>query len=210
MTTHPGDSTSRSHSHYFDSSPTSASSPRTLHVALPDVSFDFTSDAGVFGRHRLDPGTKILLQEAPELPDHGTFLDLGCGAGPIALTMALRRPTSRVWAVDVNQRARDLVTSNARSLGVDNVVVASPQDVPEDLFFDIIWSNPPIKIGKSNLHALLEKWLTRLTPQGSALLVVHKNLGSDSLATWCRTQGWDTRRLVSRQGYRLLRVTPSR
>jgi 16S rRNA (guanine1207-N2)-methyltransferase len=202
MTTPPG-----AHSHYSDSVPMAASDPRTVHVSLPDLAFDFRTDAGVFGRQRLDPGTKILLLEAPKLPEKGQFLDLGCGAGPIALTMAMRRPASSVVAVDVNRRARDLTAGNAHSLGLDNVVVHPPEEVPEDILFDVIWSNPPIKVGKAVLHAMLSTWIPRLTPEGSAILVVHKNLGSDSLATWCSGQGWTVRRLTSRQGYRLLQIT---
>ncbi len=184
-----------------------SSDRRTVHVLLPDLSFDLQTDAGVFGRHKLDPGTKILLLEAPDLPEEGHFLDLGCGAGPIALTMALRRPQSRVVAVDVNRRARDLTADNARSLGLSNVVVHAPEDAPGDILFDVIWSNPPIKVGKAVLHSMLSTWIPRLAPGGAAVLVVHKNLGSDSLASWCTQQGWMVRRLTSRQGYRLLHIT---
>lgn len=194
------------HSHYFDAEPTSTHDERTIHVTLPDLSFDLQTDSGVFARHRLDPGTKILLQEAPPLPDSGTFLDLGCGAGPIAITMALRRPGCRIWAVDVNQRARRVTTGNVRRLGLDNVEVAAPAEVPAELTFDAIWSNPPIKVGKTVLHTMLEFWLDRLAPGGCAILVVHKNLGSDSLAAWLEGRNRSVSRLASRQGYRLLRV----
>lgn len=194
-------------SHYFDAAPSARSDPHTIHVSLPDLSFDLQTDAGVFGRRRLDPGTKILLQEAPALPDRGRFLDLGCGAGPIALAMAMRRPDSDVVAVDVNERARLLTVENARALGLPNIVVSSPDGVPDDLRFDVIWSNPPIKVGKEILHSMLLRWISRLESRGSAIVVIHKNLGSDSLATWCRTQGWKVERLLSRQGYRLLRIS---
>lgn len=173
---------------------------------MPDVSFDLITDSGVFGRHRLDPGTKLLLQEAPDLPETGTFLDLGCGAGPIAITMSLRRPNSRIWAVDVNERARQVTSDNIRRLGLTNIDVTSPDSVPDDVRFDVIWSNPPIKVGKAVLHSMLLTWLQTLNENGYAVLVVHKNLGSDSLASWLETVGWRVRRLTSRQGYRLLYV----
>lgn len=201
------DDADRPSSHYFDSSPVSASDRRTIRVDLPDHSFDMSTDAGVFSRHRLDPGTKILLQEAPPLPSEGTFLDLGCGAGAIALTMALRRPESTVWAVDVNDRARALCQENAHRLGITSIHVAEPQLVPESVSFDVIWSNPPIKVGKAALHAMLDHWLSRLSPHGRAVLVVHKNLGADSLAARLLEKGWGVERLKSRQGYRLLLVS---
>lgn len=194
------------HSHYFDSKPSAPRDERTVHVSLPDLSFDLRTDSGVFARSRLDPGTKILLQEAPTLPETGAFLDLGCGAGPIALTMAKRRPTCRIFAVDVNERARRLTADNAQRLGLGNIVVVSPDEVSKDIQFDVIWSNPPIKVGKSILHSMLETWLNRLSHEGHAVLVVHKNLGSDSLAHWLESKQWTVERITSRQGYRLLRV----
>jgi 16S rRNA G1207 methylase RsmC len=78
--------------------------------------------------------------------------------------------------------------------------------VPDGLMFDGIWSNPPIRAGKAHLHALLERWLARLTADGEARLVVHKHLGADSLAKWLAGEGWTTERLASRAGYRILRV----
>jgi 16S rRNA G1207 methylase RsmC len=163
----------------------------------------------VFGRRRLDPGTKILLLEAPALPEQGEFLDLGCGVGPIAITMALRRPSARVWAVDTNERARQLTSTNSERLGLGNVEVLGPTDVPDEIRFDVIWSNPPIKVGKKALHEMLSTWIPRLTDEGRAILVVHKNLGSDSLAAWIESKGWTVQRLASRQGYRLLEVRRS-
>lgn len=198
--------------HYFDARPHVRSQRRMIRVTLPDLTFELLTDTGVFSHGRLDAGTKILLSEAPDLPESGTFLDLGCGAGPIALTMALRRPQARIWAVDVNERARQLVIDNARALNLDSIRVADPESVVdastgEPVRFDVIWSNPPIKIGKTALHDLLRTWLDRLDDHGVAVLVVHKNLGSDSLAVWLGELGWQVRRIASRRGYRVLRVT---
>ena len=66
----------------------------------------------VFSSTRLDLGTRQLLAEAPPLPPEGTFLDIGCGWGPIAVSMALESPAARVWAIDVNSRALDLTWRN--------------------------------------------------------------------------------------------------
>lgn len=208
--------------HYFNAQPSVPSQRRVIRVQLPDLSFEIETDAGVFSHGRLDAGTKILLIEAPALPEQGRFLDLGCGAGPIALTMAQRRPQAEVVAVDINDRARQLVVDNARRLGLANVTVAEPDTVlgSSDVAdtstptgsraattFDVIWSNPPIKVGKAALHQMLNTWLPRLSMNGVAVLVVHKNLGSDSLATWLTGRGWSVRRLASRQGYRVLVIT---
>ena len=122
------------------------------------------------------------------------------------MTMARRRPECRVWAVDVNARARRLTSDNAATLGLRNVTVAAPQEVPDDVSFAAMWSNPPIKVGKSELHDMMRRWLPRLSTDGVGVLVVNKNLGSDSLQKWLTAQGHPTKRLASRQGFRLLRV----
>ena len=127
--------------------------------------------------------------------------------GAITCVTALRAPGAAVWAIDVNRRARALTESNAAAIGVgDRVRVAAPDDVPDDIRFDRILSNPPIRVGKAALHELLLRWLPRLTDDGVAHLVVQKHLGSDSLSRWLASQGYPTERLASRAGYRILEV----
>lgn len=192
--------------HYFHAQPAVASRPGSVRLDLPDRSMVLETDRGVFSAGHVDPGTKYLLLEAPPPPERGTFVDVGCGYGPIACTLAARRPGATVWAVDVNERAVALCGANAQRLGVENVRTALAADVPADLQVDLIWSNPPIRIGKPALHELLLAWLGRLTPAGSALLVVQKHLGADSLQRWLVEGGWATERIGSRTGYRLLEV----
>jgi 16S rRNA (guanine1207-N2)-methyltransferase len=182
-------------------------------LVLPDLTAELAVDRGVFATEHVDPGTRHLLLDAPPpAPGTGHALDLGCGYGPIAVTLATRAPDATVWAVDVNERAVALCRANAEALGLGNVraTVASDErptgDVPDDVRFDLIWSNPPVRIGKPALHALLDRWLDRLTPGGEAWLVVHKHLGSDSLQRWLAERGRPTRRHSSRAGYRILVV----
>jgi len=163
-------------SHYFDDDPSVASKRRQVPLHLPDLSIDLIVDRGVFSAQQIDPGTRVLLVEAAQPGDAKTILDVGCGYGPIACTVASRAPKATVWAVDVNERARDLCEANAKKHNL-NIEVRSPQDLPEDVRFDLIVSNPPIRIGKKNLHALLTLWLDRLKPDGYAELVVQKHLG---------------------------------
>jgi 16S rRNA (guanine1207-N2)-methyltransferase len=193
-------------SHYFDQRPGVASDTELVEVALPDLAFTFETDRGVFSHGRLDAGTGLLLREAPAPPRSGHLLDLGCGAGPIALTLARRAPDATVWAVDVNERARSVTARNAARNAITNLEVGDVGDVPDDVRFGAIWSNPPIRIGKHALHALLLTWLARLAPDGEAVLVVQKHLGADSLQRWLEQQGHPTDRVASRAGYRLLRV----
>lgn len=190
--------------HYFAADPAVPSSTRTTLLALPDMTLTLTTDRGVFAHGRVDTGTKLLLLEGPAVPAGGDVLDLGCGYGPVACTLARRSPGATVWAVDVNERARVLCAHNAAANLLDNVRVAAPTDVPDDVRFAAIWSNPPIRVGKAALHEMLTTWLGRLAPGGTAHLVVQRHLGADSLAAWLSGEGWTVLRRASRQGYRLL------
>jgi 16S rRNA (guanine1207-N2)-methyltransferase len=192
---------------YFAERPAAAHRPGTVHVVLPDVHLELATDAGVFSPARLDPGTRLLLDTAPPPPDHGNLLDLGCGYGPLALVLAARAPAATVWATDVNTRALALCARNAAAAGLPAVRCVPPDDPALPASYELIWSNPPIRIGKAALHGLLATWLARLAPAGTAFLVVQRNLGSDSLQRWLGEAGWAADRFAARAGYRVLRVT---
>ena len=172
------------------------------------MSLTLATDAGVFAKNGVDPGTKLLLLDGPQpVPADRHIADVGAGYGPIAIAMAKRNPDATVWAIEINSRARELCAENAKANGVKNVRVVDPDGVPDDISLDRIWSNPPIRIGKSELQRLLTGWLNRLDPSGTAHLVVQKHLGSDSLHRWLDQNGWPTTRRSSRAGYRLLDVS---
>jgi 16S rRNA (guanine1207-N2)-methyltransferase len=191
---------------YFAEQPEAAHRPGLVHVVLPDVHLALETDAGVFSPGRLDTGTRLLLETAPPPPPAGDLLDLGCGYGPLALTLASRAPGASVWATDVNSRALRLCSINKAAAGLDNVRCLPPDDPALDRSFALIWSNPPIRIGKAALHELLTRWLGRLAADGEAYLVVQRNLGSDSLQRWLAEAGWAADRFAARAGYRVLRV----
>jgi 16S rRNA (guanine1207-N2)-methyltransferase len=191
---------------YFAERPDARARPGSVHVVAADLHLKLETDSGVFSPSRLDAGTRLLLETAPEPPATGDLLDLGCGYGPLALVLAARSPGARVWAVDVNTRALELCARNAERAGLPNVRSTAPADPALPGAFGLIWSNPPIRIGKAALHALLATWLARLEPAGAAYLVVQRNLGSDSLQRWLDDSGWPAERVAARSGYRVLRV----
>ena len=201
---------------YFEPQPAVPSRPRQVRLTLPDLTIELATDSGVFSGDGVDAGTKYLLLDAPPPPDGPIdLLDLGCGYGPIAITLARRAPLATVWAVDVNERAVGLCAANAATAGATGVRALAAADpdsavaagLPALTQFGAIYSNPPIRIGKAALHSLLSGWLTHLVPGGHAYLVVQKHLGSDSLQRWLELQGWPTTRISSRAGFRLLDVT---
>jgi len=195
-----------SEGHYFDAEPAVPSRPAHVDLVLPDFRARLRSDRGVFSAGAVDPGTLQLLRAVPSGSLTGDLLDLGCGYGPIACTLAHRSPAATVWAVDVNERALALTAANAEDLALANIRVIKPEDAPADLTFAGIWSNPPIRIGKAALHELLLSWLPRLETSGAAWLVVQRHLGADSLASWLDQEGWTVERVGSKRGYRILKV----
>ena len=168
---------------YFAAEPQSKDVRRKLHVTLRGNEADVEVSNGVFSGNRVDLGTSVLLRQAPEPPEEGTFLDLGCGWGPIALTLGFESPKADIWV--------------------------TAEQVPAVLTFDLIWSNPPIRVGKEALHELLMTWLPRLNAGGAAYLVVQRNLGSDSLIPWLATQlgdGFEVGKYASSKGFRVIEV----
>jgi 16S rRNA G1207 methylase RsmC len=199
--------------HYFSVAP--KGDTHRAEFTLPTAKGDMTvvTEGGVFSHGQLDKGTAVLLDFArkhPEvfsgLPD-GDLVDVGCGAGPIALALAAALPDRTIWAVDVNERARQLCAENARANNLHNITVVTPDQVPHDALIAAAWSNPPIRVGKNELHQILETWLARVNADGRTYLVVNKNLGADSLRTWMENLGYSTEKLASSKGFRVLKVT---
>ena len=195
--------------HYFSETPGSDYKPKEISVVINGHEVLVTTAGGVFSPDHIDQGTNVLLTHLDEAPAGGNILDIGCGWGPIALSLASASPKATVWAVDVNQRSLELTAANARRLGLKNIKCVTPEDVPSDLEFSGIWSNPPIRVGKDVLHEILLTWLPRLQDQAEAYLVVQKNLGADSLHRWLEAElpeNFSTVRVDTAKSFRVLRV----
>ena len=206
-----GDDDRTSARHYFTAVPGGRDERVSFTVEGVWGTLHMESASGVFASHGLDKGTSVLLETLRRHPpvapaDDSLVVDLGCGSGVLALVMARLWPACRVMAVDVNSRALELCTANARRNGLGNVVTCAPEDAGDGPVARL-WSNPPVRIGKEALHALLEAWIPRLAADGEARMVIGRHLGSDSLAHWMETRGWSVDRLASARGFRVLRVS---
>jgi 16S rRNA G1207 methylase RsmC len=191
--------------HYFTADPATPFKRVAVRANVWGHWLELTTGSGVFAQGRLDIGTGVLLREEAPPVEAREVLDLGCGYGVIGLAIAIAVPEARVTAVDVNERALLLANENAERLGVAERYKAVLPDEPDpDVSYDEIWSNPPIRVGKEALHGLLLRWLPRLRRDGRAVMVVGKNLGSDSLAGWLGDQGFPTRKVASAKGFRVL------
>ncbi len=191
--------------HYFTADPSVPFRRVPVQVEVWGRELTLDSGSGVFAQGRLDVGTGVLLREQAPPVEAREILDLGCGYGVIGLAIAVAVPEVRVTAVDVNERALLLARENAERMGVaERFSALSPDEVDPAEAYDEIWSNPPIRVGKEALHQLLLQWLPRLRPDGRAVMVVGKNLGSDSLAKWLVEQGYPTEKQASAKGFRVL------
>jgi 16S rRNA G1207 methylase RsmC len=195
--------------HYFSETPGSDYKPKEISVVINGHEVLVTTAGGVFSPDHIDQGTNVLLTHLDEAPAGGNILDIGCGWGPIALSLASASPKATIWAVDVNQRSLELTAVNAKRLGLSNIKCVTPEEVPADLEFSGIWSNPPIRVGKDVLHEILLTWLPRLQEHAEAYLVVQKNLGADSLHRWLEAElpeNFSTVRVDTAKSFRVLRV----
>lgn len=204
--------------HYFSEAPSGDFTPREIEVILAGTPHRLLTAGGVFSPEHLDRGTEILLRTISQFAtgnendvqfeDQSPVLDLGCGWGPIALSAALTHPGRQVWAVDVNARSRELTAMNAERLSLTNVCVAAPEEVPADIQFSVLHSNPPIRVGKPALHEMLQMWLPRLVSGGAAYLVVAKHLGADSLQKWITTEfaEFEVSRIARDKGFYVIKA----
>lgn len=194
--------------HYFSEDPSVERRQRTIRFEVAGREIEALSVSGTFSTNKLDPGTKVLLGLDDNFPASGDVLDIGCGWGPIALSIALLSPGTQVFAVDVNERAVEQTRENATRLGLANLTTYQPEELAEDQRFDAIWSNPPIRIGKPALHELMRTYLPRLKPGGSAFLVVQKQLGAESFQKWLETEfsQFQVAKVENSKGYRVIRV----
>ncbi len=195
--------------HYFSETPGSDYKPKEIKVMINDREVIVQTAGGVFSPDHIDQGTNVLLAHLEEAPAGGNILDIGCGWGPIALSLASHSPKATIWAVDVNARSLELTAANAKRLGLSNIKCVKPEDVPTGLTFSGIWSNPPIRVGKDVLHEILLNWLPKLQSDADAYLVVQKNLGADSLHRWLEAElpeNFSTIRVDTAKSFRVLRV----
>lgn len=195
--------------HYFSENPGSDYKPKEIKVTINGQDVLVNTAGGIFSPDHIDQGTAVLLTHLEQAPAGGNILDIGCGWGPIALSLASRSPKATIWAIDVNERSLQLTAANAKRLGLNNIRCAKPDEVPADLTFSGIWSNPPIRVGKDVLHEILLTWLPRLEKDAEGYLVVQKNLGADSLQRWLEAElpeNFSTIRVDTAKSFRVLRV----
>jgi 16S rRNA G1207 methylase RsmC len=195
--------------HYFSSDPATAKKTVSIAIQVAGAELSLQAASGTFSSSKLDAGTAVLLRHDRLFPKDGNVLDLGCGWGPIGISIAHSSPKTKVFGIDINQRSIEQSNLNAKALKLSNYQALHAENLPADLSFSAIWSNPPIRVGKKVLHELMQTYIPRLEPGGKAMLVVQKNLGADSFQRWLTTtfDGSEVKRIDTDKGYRVIELT---
>lgn len=169
--------------HYYSNKPTSAHDYQEFGIRIRNVNLKLITDAGIFSKNRLDPGTKLLIESLPLDPKQKKVFDLGCGYGPIGLTIAKLLPESTIYMSDINERAVELGTKNARLNGINNVVIKAGEgfEAFSDQKFDLIVTNPPIRAGKQIIYGLIDQAHEALQSGGWLMLVIKTKHGAKSM-----------------------------
>lgn len=172
--------------HYYTETPNSESRPAEAVYTYRSKEFTLVSDAGVFSRGELDSGTRILMNALPELLS-GDVLDLGCGWGPIGVSLGCLYPDCRITFADINSRALALTESNAKRYGVNGTFIQSDGFAQINGMFDCVITNPPIRAGKQTIYQMFADSKAHLNENGALYLVIRKQQGAPSAIKYLTT-----------------------
>ncbi|UTR16706.1 methyltransferase [Salipaludibacillus sp. LMS25] len=193
--------------HYFSEQPETKSERKTIKEVIRGKSYHFHVDRGVFSKGGLDFGSRLLI-EAFELPlVEGPLADVGCGWGPIGLTVASTHPNTQIYMVDINERSVQLAKENATLNRVPNVTVKQNNllDGFGDHFFSAVLTNPPIRAGKDVIFSIYEQAKRMLKINGDIWVVIQKKQGAASTLKKLEELGFEVKLEVKSKGYFVFR-----
>ena len=196
-------------SHYFTNDENLRSQPRSVTYSINGKDFELESDVGVFSKNKLDYGSEVLIKSLLPIDLGNSLLDLGCGIGPIGLTLAFFHPGLNVVCSDVNTRALELCKLNACKLALNQRVTCLQSDIYLEIEgkFHSIVSNPPIRAGKKVTYEIYKGALEHLDEQGSLYIVIRKAQGAMSVKDYLEELFGNVTVLAKSKGYLVLMAT---
>ncbi|GAA0484681.1 class I SAM-dependent methyltransferase [Alkalibacterium sp. s-m-22] len=201
--------------HYFTSKPSADKNEKKIEARLKGQQMTFTTDAGVFSRDRVDFGSKVMIEAIDERAfSTGEVLDVGCGYGPVGLSLAKANPSLHIDMIDVNERALELAKKNAELNGVSNVSIflSSIYEQVEKQTYGAVISNPPIRAGKQTVHQIITDAKKHLADNGVLIIVIQKKQGAPSAKKVMEETYGNVTRIGLDKGYWVLqseKVTPN-
>ncbi len=195
--------------HYYSNKPQTESKPRQWKFPLLGHTFTFETDAGVFSKSEVDFGSRVLI-DAFEMPEvEGVILDVGCGYGPIGLSIAKVNPEREVLMMDINTRAIGLSQKNAQLNGVQNVRVFESDGlgaVETDTKAAAILTNPPIRAGKETIFKFYDQAYELLVENGELWVVIQKKQGAPSTMSHLEEMFSEVDVVEKKKGYWIIRA----
>lgn len=189
--------------HYYTQNPESAHKERTLSATVCGLTLSFDSDAGVFSKNELDPGSRLLIESMGSV--EGRVLDLGCGWGPIGTVLALKNPEARLVMADVNERALELAKRNLKKNGAQAEVIESDGFAAIEGTFRHVVTNPPIRAGKQVIYGMFDTAHERLEAGGTLTIVIRKQQGAPSALKHLEETFGNAEIIVKDAGYWIIR-----
>lgn len=196
--------------HYFTSKPSADKNEKKIEARLKGQQMIFTTDAGVFSRDRVDFGSQVMIEAIDErVFSTGEVLDVGCGYGPVGLSLAKANPSLHIDMIDVNERALELAKKNAELNGVSNVSIflSSIYEQIEKQTYGAVISNPPIRAGKQTVHKIITDAKEHLADNGVLIIVIQKKQGAPSAKKVMEETYGNVTRIGLDKGYWVLQST---
>lgn len=194
--------------HYYTNKPQTESKPQHWNFTLLGFNFKFETDAGVFSKSEVDFGSRVLI-DAFEMPEvEGDVLDIGCGYGPIGLSIAKANPERSIHMMDVNTRALELAKKNAQVNGVQNVHIFESDGLAaaKHLKAAAILTNPPIRAGKETIFRFYDQSYDALVEQGELWVVIQKKQGAPSTVAHLEEKFAEVDVVDKEKGYWIIRA----
>lgn len=194
--------------HYYDLDPSLESKERLIEFVISGRKVSLYSDNGVFSKNKLDEGSRILIETLLPLNLTGKILDLGCGYGPIGLSIGLCSPSASVTLADVNPRAVALCKKNAELLNLSDRVTCLQSDIYSNVEgkFNAIISNPPIRAGKRVTYTMYKEAKEHLVSGGQFYFVIRKAQGASSASQYVKEVFGNITLLARSKGYHIYKA----